>query len=84
MRSGEADSSAKTIDAAAVTIKVLAGIRNSGEEEKINAPEIISAETIKPLSEIIILALVAASASSSISERTALRNMVSTPLLVPI
>jgi len=72
------------MDAAAVIINVLAGIRNSGDDEKINAPEIINADTMKPLSEIIILALVAANASSSISERTALRNMVSTPLAVPI
>ena len=71
------------MDAAAVIIKVLAGIRNSGDDEKINAPEIISADTIKPFSEIIMFALVAASASNSISERTALRNMVSTPLFVP-
>ena len=72
------------MDAAAVIINVLAGIRNSGDDEKINAPEIINADTMKPLSEIIMLALVAANASSSISERTALRNMVSTPLAVPI
>ena len=71
------------MDAAAVIIKVLAGIRNSGDDEKINAPEIINADTMKPFSEIIIFALVAASASNSISERTALRNMVSTPLFVP-
>ena len=38
---------------------------------------------MKPLSEIMMLALVAASASSSISVRKALRNIVSTPLAVP-
>ena len=83
-RSGEADSSAQTIDAAAVSMKMPAGTRNSGDDEKMKAPDTISADTMKPLSEIMMLALVAASASSSISVRKALRNIVSTPLAVPI
>lgn len=82
-RSGEADNSANTMDAAAVTINIPAGMKNSGDDEKMNAPETIKADTIKPFSEIMMLALVAASASSSISVRKALRNMVSTPLAVP-
>ena len=60
-----------------------AGTRNSGDDEKMKAPDTISADTMKPLSEIMMLALVAASASSSISVRKALRNIVSTPLAVP-
>lgn len=48
-----------------------------------NAPEIISAEMISPFSEIMILALVAASAISSSSARVALRNIVSTAFEEP-
>ncbi|MCF3972552.1 hypothetical protein [Paracoccus salsus] len=64
-RSGEADRRAKRIDAAAVTMNMPAGSRRPGEDEKTNAPEIIRAEMMKPLSEIMMVSLVAASAMVS-------------------
>lgn len=69
LRSGEAESSAKTIEVAAVTRKTPAGNRKAGDEAKINAPEIISAEMMNPLSEIMMFAFIAASAIVSSSAR---------------
>ena len=57
------------MEAAAVIRNTPAGNRNAGEEAKMNAPEIISAEMMNPLSEIMMLALVAASAMVSNSAR---------------
>ena len=50
-------------------MKTPAGTRKEGEELNRNAPEIISAEMMNPLSEIMMLALVAASAMVSNSAR---------------